>query len=269
MSQVIRQDKDKHGIVTLTLTRPEVHNAFNADLISALTSSLLSLRQDVELRAVVITGADKAFSAGADLNEMRAGINASDAENQQQAMALAALLRTLNYFPKPTLAMVNGAAYGGGVGLIACCDIAIAANHCKFGLTETRLGLVPAVISPYVVRRIGEAASRRYFLNGDRFNAEEARRIGLIHEVCPAENLAEVVAKELDKLLASGPIASIFAKQLVFAISGNDQEKQARLDENTAAMIARLRTSDEGQEGLKAFLEKRKPSWQPRGKVKK
>ena len=269
MSQVISQQRDKHGVVTLTLNRPEVHNAFNAELISALTSSLLMLAQDSELRAVVITGAEKAFSAGADLNEMRAGINSTDAENQQQAMALAVLLRTLNYFPKPTLAKVNGAAFGGGVGLISCCDIAIAADHCKFGLTETRLGLVPAVISPYVLRRIGEASARRYFLNGDRFAAAEAHRIGLIHKVCSTAELDITVADELDKLLASGPIASIFAKQLIFAISGSDQEKQKRLDENTSAMIARLRTSDEGQEGLQAFLQKRRPNWQPRGKSKK
>lgn len=264
MSQVIHQQRDKHGVVTLTLNRPAVHNAFNAELISALTSSLLMLGQDTNLRAVVITGAEKAFSAGADINEMHAGISASDAENQQQAMALAVLLRTLNYFPKPTLAKVNGAAFGGGVGLISCCDIAIAADHCKFGLTETRLGLVPAVISPYVIRRIGEPAARRYFLNGDRFDATEARRIGLIHEICTAASLEDSVSIELNKILASGPIASIFAKQLVFAISGNDQEKQKRLDENTTAMIARLRTSDEGQEGLQAFLGKRRPAWQPK-----
>ncbi|MCF6262021.1 MAG: enoyl-CoA hydratase-related protein [Xanthomonadales bacterium] len=264
MSQFISQKKDRNGVVTLQLNRPEVHNAFNAELISELSSSLLILGQDSKLRAVVITGAGKSFSAGADIHEMRAGINATDAENQQQAMALAVLLRTLNYFPKPTIAKVNGNAFGGGVGLIACCDIAIAADTCTFGLTETRLGLVPAVISAYVVRRIGEPAARRYFLNGDRFNAIEAVRIGLIHELCPATSLNEKVALEIDKLLASGPIASIFAKQLVFAISGNDQEKQKRLDENTTAMIARLRTSDEGQEGLQAFLEKRRPAWQPK-----
>jgi len=264
MSQVLLQNKDKNGVVTLTINRPEVHNAFNAELIAALTSSLLVLKQDADLRAVVITGAKSAFSAGADLSEMQAGITNTDSVNQQQAMALAVLLRTLNYFPRPTLAKVNGAAFGGGVGLIACCDLAIAADTCHFGLTEVRLGLVPAVISPYVVRRIGEAAARRYFINGDRFDATQAQKINLIQTLCPPEELDKQVATELDKILASGPTASLFAKQLVFAISGNDAEKQKRLDENTTAMIARLRTSQEGQEGLQAFLEKRRPAWQPR-----
>ncbi len=264
MSQVLRQHKDKNGVVTLTLDRADVHNAFNAELIAALTSALLVLQQDSSLRALVITGNGKAFCAGADLNEMRAMINASDSENQQDAMALAVLMRTLNYFPRPTIAKVNGAAFGGGIGLIACCDLAIAADDCQFGLTETRLGLVPAVISPYVVRRIGEAAARRYFLNGDRFNTEAAIKIGLVHQSCPASELDQLLSDEIKKLLAAGPVASIFAKQLIFAMAGNDQEKQKRLDENTASMIAKLRVSPEGQEGIQAFLEKRRPAWKPK-----
>ncbi len=264
MSQILHQQKDKNGVVTLTLQREAVSNAFNAELISTLTSTLLMLQQDAELRVLVLTGSGKAFCAGADLNEMHSMVDASDSENQQDAMALAVLMRTLNYFPRPTIAKVNGAAFGGGVGLIACCDLALAADNCQFGLTETRLGLVPAVISPYVVRRIGEAAARRYFLNGDRFDATAAANIGLIHQTCPADELEQLLTNEVNKLLAAGPVASIFAKQLIFAMAGNDQEKQKRLDENTAAMIARLRVSPEGQEGIRAFLEKRKPSWHPK-----
>ncbi len=264
MSQVLRQHKDKNGVVTLTLKRADVHNAFNAELVAALTSALLMLQQDSSLRALVITGSGKAFCAGADLNEMRSMIDASDIENQQDAMALAVLMRTLNYFPRPTIAKVNGAAFGGGIGLIACCDLALAVDDCQFGLTETRLGLVPAVISPYVVRRIGEAAARRYFLNGDRFNTDAAVKIGLIHQSCPADELEQLLNDEINKLLAAGPVASIFAKQLIFAMAGNDQEKQKLLDKNTASMIAKLRVSTEGQEGITAFLDKRRPSWRPK-----
>ena len=262
MSQVLQQRKDNNGVVTLTLARPDVHNAVNAELVAALTSALLMLQQDSEVRVVVLTGSGKAFCAGADLNDMRAMITASDEDNQQDAMALAVLMRTLNYFPRPTIAKVNGSAYGGGVGLIACCDLAVAAENCQFGLSETRLGLVPAVISPYVVRRIGEPAARRYFLNGSSFDTAAAKDIGLIHQSCPGTELDQLLTTEINKLLAAGPVATIFAKQLIFAMAGNDQERQKRLDENTTAMIAKLRVSPEGQEGMQAFLEKRHPAWQ-------
>ena len=192
---------------------------------------------------------------------MRSMANATEAENEHDALALARLMRTLNFLRHPTVARVNGHAFGGGVGLLACCDIVIAADSARLGLTETRLGLVPAVISPYVYRRIGEGQARRYFLTGERFGAETARGLGLVHEVTTPETLDQRTGAIVDELLKSGPQAVAAAKQLVSAVAGNDEDAQLKLDGQTARLIARLRISREGQEGLAAFLEKRKPDW--------
>lgn len=248
-------------VATLTMNRPDVHNAFNAELIAELTAALTRVGADPEVRAVVLTGTGKSFSAGADLNWMRAMAAYSEAENHADALKLADLMRTLAYLPKPTIARVQGSAFGGGVGLIACCDVAICVEQAKFGLTESKLGLVPAVISPYVVAAISARHARRWFQSGAIFDASRALSMGLVHEVVAADDLDPMVANELDALLKAGPTSALVAKRLVEGIFGRDEPAQRKLDEQTAALIARLRVSLEGQEGLSAFLEKRPPNW--------
>jgi methylglutaconyl-CoA hydratase len=209
----------------------------------------------------VLTGRGASFSAGADLNWMQSQLTASEAENEADANQLALLMRSLAYCRKTTIALVNGAAYGGGVGLIACCDIAIAANHAKFGLTETRLGLVPAVISPYVMDAIGVRQALRYFQTAEIFDAATAHRLNLVHECVPADNLADALASVLKSLRAAGPAAVKTAKALVHRVAGVSVDDQLYIDEENAKLIAKLRVSTEGQEGLSAFLQKRKPAW--------
>ena len=252
---------DKRGVLTIRMNRPEVHNAFDADMIRELTAVLKDADQNEAVRMVVITGAGSCFSAGADLNWMRSLVNASQDENEHDAMRLADLMRQLNYLSKPTIARINGAAFGGGVGLIAACDITIATENARFGLTEARLGLAPAVISPYVIRRIGEAYARRYFLSGERFDSQMAYDIGLIQQTAAENELDIVVEDTINQVLKSGPAAVSHGKQLIFEIAGHDANSQKLTDEITARLIARLRVSDEGQEGLTAFLDKRKPGW--------
>ena len=259
--QSIISRTDKRGVLTLCMDRPQVHNAFDAGMIRDLTTALESADQDDEVRLVVITGAGSCFSAGADLNWMRSLVDASQDQNERDALQLARLMRSLNYLSKPTIARVNGAAFGGGLGLIAACDIGIAADTARFALTETRLGLVPAVISPYVIRRIGETHARRYFLSAERFDSLRAREIGLIQQSVATAELDGVVADLIAKILEGGPLAVNQSKQLIFEISGHSASSQKLIDESTARLIARLRVSDEGQEGLAAFLEKRKPGW--------
>lgn len=249
------------GVVTLTLNRPEVHNAFDDELIACLTETLRRLGSDPQTRVVVLTGNGESFSAGADLNWMRGMLNASEQENEHDALQLARLLRTLNYLPVPTIARVNGAALGGGLGLVACCDIAIAAEGTVFGLTETRLGLAPAIISPYVFRRIGEAQARRYFLTGERFGADHARHIGLIHDIVAADALDAEIQRLCRAIVKGGPRAVGAAKKLAFHAAGHNADAQLKLDQTTARIIAHLRTGAEGQEGMRAFLDKRSPSW--------
>ena len=252
---------DRRGVLTLCMNRPAVHNAFDAQMIEELSTALESADHDDTVRMVVITGAGACFSAGADLNWMRSLVHASRAENERDALQLARLMRSLNYLAKPTLARINGAAFGGGVGLIAACDITVAADDARFGLTEVRLGLVPAVISPYVMRRIGETNARRYFLTAERFDAARAREIGLVQQVAGAGRLDEAVEDIVGQVLCGGPNAVAHAKQLVFEMAGHGYDAQKSIDEKTARLIADLRVSDEGQEGLAAFLEKRKPGW--------
>lgn len=253
---------NKHaGVATLALNRPETHNAFDADLIQKLTASLQDLDRDNSVRAVIITGTGSTFSAGADLNWMRSMAKASEAENLDDSLQLAKLMRTLNYLSKPTIARVNGAAYGGGVGLIACCDIAIGIEATKFSLSEVKLGLVPAVISPYVIAAIGIRQARRLFLSAEIFDSALALRIGLLHEAVPFAQLDETIDKTLHWLLKGGPVAQKEAKELALRVSGNTVNDAEQLDKENAAVIAKLRVSKEGQEGLNAFLEKRAASW--------
>lgn len=248
------------GFATVTLNRPEIHNAFDDALVEALTDALKSVEDDASVRAVVLTGAGKSFSAGADLGWMKSMAAASEKDNRKDARQLAKLMRTLNQLDRPTVARVNGAAYGGGVGLIACCDIAIGARSAKFGLTETRLGLVPAVISPYVVDAIGARQARRYFLTADVFDAPTAATLGLLHDCVDDERLDDAVGVVLGQLMAVGPSAAMEAKRLVRRIA-TDAKQRRELDENNADLIARLRVCDEGQEGLTAFFDKRRPRW--------
>jgi methylglutaconyl-CoA hydratase len=245
----------------LTLNRPEVHNAFGDRLIAELTAALEDAAQDEAVRAIVLTGAGETFSAGADMNWMRSMASASEEENREDALRLARLLRTLNFHPKPTIARVNGSAFGGGLGLISCCDIVIAVEDAVFALTEVRLGLVPAVISPYVIRRIGERQARRFFLTAERFHANRAMRLGLVRELATPETLDEMIEQQLRWLSQGGPHAVSEAKALIFGVTGQSIEAQEKIDQYTASLIARLRVSEEGQEGLAAFLEKRKPDW--------
>ena len=252
---------DRGTVRHIALNRPDVHNAFDDGLIAELTTALVDAGRDNAVRALVLTGSGASFSAGADLNWMRGMAGASEDENREDSLRLAALLRTLQFLPKPTIARVHGAAYGGGVGLIAACDIAIGAEGAKFGLTEVKLGLVPAVISPYVVAAVGARQARRLFVSGEIFDAAEACRIGLLHRVVPADGLDEAVDFTLKLLAKAGPQAQREAKQLALRMAGIDQQNAGRIDSDNAELIARLRVSDEGQEGLGAFLDKRAPSW--------
>jgi methylglutaconyl-CoA hydratase len=248
-------------VASLILDRAEVHNAFDDALIADLTRALVELDADPGVRIVVLTGAGSTFSAGADLHWMRRMAAADEATNREDAEGLARLMRTLNFLGKPTIARVNGAAYGGGVGLVACCDLAIGVDSAKFALSEVKLGLVPAVISPYVVAAIGARHTRRYFISGEVFDAAEAQRIGLLHDVVPADGIDAAVERAVHFLLKGGPVAQREAKRLALAMAGATPEGAATIDADNAALIARLRVSPEGQEGIGAFLEKRAARW--------
>lgn len=250
---------DPQGVATLTMNRPEVHNAFDDLLIAALTAELKRLEEDPRVRVVILAGSGRSFSAGADLAWMRRMADYSHAENLSDALGLAALMQTLHALKKPTIARVQGAAYGGGVGLVACCDMAIASERATFCLSEVKLGLVPAVISPYVVAAIGPRAARRYFQSAEVFPAAEACRWGLVHEVVAEEKLAATVAALAATLLQNGPIAMAAAKQLVERVAAGGID--ADLIRDTAERIAGIRASAEGKEGLSSFLEKRQPAW--------
>jgi methylglutaconyl-CoA hydratase len=260
MSESVQIVRDG-GTARLVLDRPKVHNAFDDGLIAELTAALEALDADPAVRAVVLTGAGSTFSAGADLNWMRAMSGAGEAENRDDSLRLARLMRTLNFLSKPTVARVNGSAYGGGVGLVACCDLAIGVDGAKFSLSEVKLGLVPAVISPYVVAAIGARHARRLFVSGEVFEADEAERIGLLHECVPGGELDEAVERALHFLGKGGPLAQAEAKRLALRMAGETREAAEARDADNAALIARLRVSPEGQEGLGAFLAKRAPAW--------
>ncbi len=252
-------DLDDRGRATVTLDRSELHNAFDDTLIAALTGTFEALGRDDRVRVVVLAARGKSFSAGADLRWMRRMAAYSREENLVDAQALAALMRTLDELPKPTVAVVQGPAYGGGVGLVACCDVALASPGATFCLSEVKLGIIPAVISPYFVAAIGPRAARRYTLTAETFDAAEAHRLGLVHEVVEQEALWPAADRIVDALLRNGPRALAAAKALVSRVS------RAPLDDalvaHTAERIATIRASDEGREGLGAFLEKRAPAW--------
>ena len=249
------------SLARLVMNRPDVHNAFDDGLIADLTAALDGIEADDGIRAVVLTGMGASFSAGADLNWMRGMASASEADNRADSLRLATLMRRLQFLSKPTVARVNGAAFGGGVGLVACCDIAIASEGAKFALSEVKLGLVPAVISPYVIAAIGLRQARRLFITGEIFGSAAALAMGLVHETVPADDLDAAVDRVVSLLGKGGPIAQYEAKHLALGMGGMDVEAMQAVDETNAALIARLRVSAEGQEGLTAFLDKTQPSW--------
>jgi methylglutaconyl-CoA hydratase len=259
MNTTILSELSLSGTVTLTLNRPELHNAFDDALIAQLTQALKQLETDPQVRVVVLAANGKSFSAGADLNWMRRMAEYSYQQNLTDALALAELMRILNTLAKPTVAKIQGPAYGGGVGLVACCDFAIASEAASFSLSEVKLGLIPAVISPYVVNAIGERQARRYFLTAEPFSAHEAQRIGLVHEVVTPQELDAALAKLLATLAGNGPAAMVAAKDLARAVSRGPLDMV--MIEDTARRIAEIRASAEGREGLAAFLNKRKPAW--------
>jgi len=251
----VRED----GVATVTMNRPDVHNAFDDASIAAMTAAFRTLGADPSVRCVVLRGSGPSFSAGADLAWMERMAGYSREENLADAMGLADLMRAIDRCPKPVVAAVHGPAFGGGVGLVACCDVAVAADGASFALTEVRLGLIPAVISPYVVAAIGERAARRYFLTAERMSAVEAHRLGLVHEVVPAHVLDAAVDRIVGRLREGSPDAQAAAKDLVAAVARRPTDDAVVAD--TAARIADQRSSAAGREGVSAFLAKRKPSW--------
>jgi len=251
----------RNNVGLVALNRPELHNAFNETLIAELTAVLRALDADASVRAVVLTGHGKSFCAGADLNWMKKMAGYGAAENLADAQALALMLRTLNGLSKPTVACVRGAAFGGGVGLVACCDIAVAAHDAIFSLSEAKLGLIPATISPYVIEAIGARQARRYFLTAERFAAAEAFRIGLVHDIVPGPELDGRINELLGDLLVAGPAAQLECKALIRGVAHRPID--ADVIAGTAEHIAAVRSSPEGKEGVAAFLGKRPPKWVP------
>ena len=250
---------DERGVATITLNRAVMHNAFDDLMIAELLQALEIVENDQRVRLLLLRANGKSFSAGADLNWMRRMADYDHQQNRDDAMQLARLMKNLNQLGKPVIAAVQGASFGGGVGLVACCDIAVGSSKALFCLSEVRLGLIPAVISPYVIAAIGERAARRYFLSAERFDAEQALSLGLLHEVVDPEALDYRVQKMVEELLLGGPRAQAEAKNLIHQVSNRLGDES--VIEDTAERIARVRASSEGREGLNAFLQKRSPNW--------
>ena len=246
-------------VVTITLNRPEVRNAFNDEVIAELTAALRDLGARDDVRCIVLAASGMAFCAGADLNWMKRMATYSREENLADAAALAEMLSVLYTCPKPTIAKVQGDVYAGGIGLVAVCDVAVSVDTANYCLSETRLGLIPATISPYVIRAMGARAAHRWFLTAERFGAAEAHRIGFVHEVVPAAALDARVSEIAQTLVNCGPAAVKAAKQLVRDVA--EQEITPELIAMTVQGIADIRVSPEGREGVQSFLQKRKPNW--------
>ena len=248
-------------VATIWMDRPEVFNAFDEQLIDELAAACVELDADASVRVVVLAGKGRHFSAGADLNWMRRASTYSEEENRADARRFAAMLRRLAGMSKPTIARVQGAALGGGTGLAAACDMAVASRDASFATSEVKFGIIPAVISPYVLRAIGPRQALRYFQSAERFSAERAYEIGLVNEVCELEDLDATVARIVEPLIAGAPLAQQAAKDLIAAIDGRAIDDA--VSEETAQRIARQRATDEARDGIAAFLDKRSPSWLP------
>jgi len=249
-------------VVRVVLNRPDVHNAFNGEMVTELLEAFSILHrasyESADIRVVVFTGAGKSFCAGADLNWMKRVKDYTFEENLKESLDISELMYSIYSLPLPTIARVNGAAVGGGMGFVASCDIAIASSEARFSLSEVKLGLVPACISPYVIRKAGEGACREFMLTGERLTAEKAMRLGLVNEVVEPSELDNAVSSLVERLISSGPRAIAICKELLRTVPGMSFDEVKKM---TAEAIARLRVSEEGQEGMKAFLEKRGPRW--------
>ncbi len=246
-------------VATVWMNRPDLHNAFDETLITELTAAFMALDDDADIRAVVLAGRGKSFSAGADLNWMRRAANNGIDENLNDARALAKMLRTIAEMNKPTIARVQGAALGGGMGLASACDIAVASTRAVFATSEVKFGIIPSAISPYVLRAIGARQAYRYFQSAERIDAVRAREIGLVHETVEPEQLDAKVQEIVEALLVGGPAAQAAAKALIRAV--NNQPINDHIVEDTAHRIAHLRATPEAREGISAFLDKRQPNW--------
>jgi methylglutaconyl-CoA hydratase len=253
------QSIDAFGVANLTLNRPERRNAFDSALISGMTEALRRLDRNREVRIIVLSGAGQSFCAGGDVEWMRGMAGQSMEENISDANSLAELMRTLDRVSKPTVAIVNGVAYGGGVGLVACCDVVIASEEATFCLSEVKLGVIPAVIGPYVIRAIGPRQARRFIMSAELIHADHAREIGLVHEVVNQAELLAARDRLVETLLSCAPGAQAEAKSLVAFCQGRPIDEE--LTKEMARRIAAQRASAEGKEGLSAFLEKRFPNW--------
>lgn len=246
------------GVARVTLTRPDVRNAFNARVIAELRAAFDELGRDAAILAVVLAGDGKVFCGGADINWMRASLDLSHEQNVADATAMSEMFRTIDRCPKPVVARIQGAALGGGAGLAAVCDVVVAADDALFGFTETKLGIIPAVISPFVLAKIGASHARALFLTGERFDARRAQAIGLVHEVVAVDALDDAVGRIVDELRSAGPQAVATAKRLIADVGALAYDDTR---DHTARAIAKQRAGDEGQEGLRAFLERRKAGW--------
>ncbi len=246
------------AVASVHFCRPDVRNAFNSDMIYELTDVFGKLKSADDLRVVVLTGDGSCYCAGADLNWMRAVKDFTYEQNLEESLALADMLQAIYSFPKPTIGRINGAAIGGGTGLVAVTDVAISAQSAKFSFSEVKIGVVPACISPYVIKRVGEGKSRELFLTGERMTAERALEVGLVNHVVPDDQLDDAVAAMVKQVLSSGPEALAVCKELIHRVPGQSVDDYKRY---TAEVIAKLRLSDEAQEGMDAFLNKRKPKW--------
>ena len=258
MDKVITQI-DSRGIARVILNNPDKHNAFDDQMIIQLTEAFEAVATNSDVRIMLLQSEGKSFSAGADLGWMKRMARYSYQQNLSDAHALAAMLKALHQMPIPTIARVQGAAFGGALGLISCCDIAVASSKASFALSEVKIGLVPSTISPYVIATIGERHAKRYFMTAERFDANTALQISLVHEAVEERFLDDKVEQLITMILSNGPEAVVAAKQLVFAISGKAIDSS--LIEHTCEVIAGIRVSAQGQEGLNAFLDKRKPHW--------
>ena len=258
MSKELITHLDSRGVLSVIMDRPEVHNAFDERQIERLSDVLEKASSNTEVKIVVLGSAGKHFCAGADINYMqRMGEHSRD-ENLADAAALARLMLLLNTMPKPTIARVQGAAYGGAVGLICCSDFAIGASSAVLSMSEVRIGLVPATVAPYVIRAVGQRAARRLFISGERIAATAAQNLGLLHSVVEDEQLDDAIEGVVDALLENSPNAMAIAKQLVFAMTDNVSQEMI---DHSVQVIANIRESEEGKEGVTAFLEKRSPNW--------
>jgi len=254
---------DERGVVTITLNRPDKRNAFDDRVIAALAQQFEVIGNQAEARVMVLQGSGKHFSAGGDVAWMQRMSSYSDAENKRDAMALATMLRSLAQLPVPTIARVQGAVMGGAVGLVSCCDMVVAASDARFCLSEVKIGLIPATISPYVIAAIGERAARRYFTTAETFTAQRAAQLGLVSEVVAQAQLDQQTEQLIDAILGNGPEAVRAAKQLVQDVSGKKIDQALLTD--TSERIAAIRVSAEGQAGLQAFLNKQPPPWLTKG----